>query len=357
MKSFFVAPIVWACVMPSCEPRCLSPDCGEFLAAIVAEPTPPHNCSVAKILTRGNIEYLQPVVGLCEDAQRVRLGGDADANNDGDGEAPSAVTAQDKGFTQHGTGNGSYLFYTSGSGNFVHQVFMDKGNEAPQVSIKAKLPSNYTRVLGMHQLGHPGNLYVITRTELLATSPSATGPPSLTRVRSPETLKPVASLTHLNLSSATVVAGSDGAACVFALDSWTLHEFRVQQNGSSSSTSNQGTGTTGSLSQSSCDIRTVPLTPPALLTDAKALAAGFVDDKEVIVVLLDSHTLVTIDPASGVVVPINASVSPTFNLTGLGALGTGREFFYVDDSPALSTVYLDLDDNTGAASACCCFAH
>eukprot|EP00750_Incisomonas_marina_P015547 INCI18362.1.p1 GENE.INCI18362.1~~INCI18362.1.p1 ORF type:complete len:278 (-),score=40.83 INCI18362.1:388-1221(-) len=231
------------------------------------------------------------------------------------------------------------FFYTSGSGNFIHQVFMDKGNEAPQVSVKAKLPSNYSRILGMQQLGHPGNLYVVTKTELLAAAPPV-AVPLLTSVSAPEAVKPVASLAHLNLSSATLVAGSDGSACVFALDGWTLHEFRMH-NGSSS-TFNQDRS-----SLSNCDIRTVSLTPPALLTDAKALAAGFVDDKEVIVVLLDSHALVTINPVSGVVVPINASVSPTFNLTGLGALGTGREFFYVDDSPSLSTIYLDLDANTG----------
>jgi hypothetical protein len=300
------------------------PMCGAFISGIIA--TPPAKdgagadaaCSVVKISYVGGVEYnvaLPRSADVCSDA------GTVDA-----AQPVGPVTGQDKGNLAHGSGNGSYLFYTSGSGRFVHQIFMDKSNEAPKVSHRAALPTTYDPILGLTQLVHPGPLYVVTQTELYSA-------PALDRFGKVVAAEPIASLESLNLSVATKVAAAAASSTVYALDGWTLHALALARSPS-------GGG-------ENCTVTTTRLAPPPGLAAASARALGSVDDQGLLLILLDSHDLAAVDPASGAVAVVNASLSPGGLHLGAFSMGAGSTLYYLDDAPSFNTVYVDLDDMTG----------
>jgi hypothetical protein len=170
------------------------------------------NCTLFKMLDNTYVEYRAALPAtFCSDAS-------TDGSTPADG-VPHV--AQDKGTPWFGgTGNGSYLFYVSGRGKFVHKVFMTKSGSPPIVAVKAQLPAQYDHILGMAQSRHDTPLLVVTTTALFIT----------TAQRSTRLLQ---SLQALNLTTSTLLTSAAAAtgvtSLVFLLDSsmGMLHTLEV----------------------------------------------------------------------------------------------------------------------------------
>jgi hypothetical protein len=182
---FFLTAVVALRPKP-CGPE---PNCGGFYAFISRT-----NCSLNKMLLNGYVEFSENTTA-CADAKV------AGAPTDG-----RPVTCMDGGY---GTGNHSYYYFTSGSGQYIHQFFMSK-TVGPTHALVATLPKSYDFILGMQRVPWAvGNLYVFTTTTIYQV-PEVKGAPAPV---------PVLDIRNLSLSHNSLITTNRTLGRVFILDS------------------------------------------------------------------------------------------------------------------------------------------
>ena len=194
-----------ALLSASC-PSPASPHCGALMAGILP------NCSLVKMLDNTFPEYVQPLPpSLC-------------ADNTGGPASGTPHIAQDKGSPWFGgTGNDSYLFYTSGHGKFIHQVYIDKTSAAPVSGLKAQLPAQYSPIIGLQQAAHSAPLLLLT-TEALYAAPAGVAPN-----RAVTLLSPLANLSlGVDAVLTTRAATAGDATLLYVLHGGSLHTITVR---------------------------------------------------------------------------------------------------------------------------------
>ena len=182
---------------------CSTPRCGAFWAGVLP------NCTLVKLLDNAVVEYAQPLP-------------DSVCSN---GSTPH--TAQDKGSPWFGgTGNGSFLYFTSGYDQ-ISQIVTEKSGAPPVVTTKATLPKDGGRILGLRQVRTtPAPLFLVTDAALYAATAPRDG-----------TMEPLLSLASLSLSESTRTAAAAPAdsdvSLLYLLDAAAqqLHTVRVEADG------------------------------------------------------------------------------------------------------------------------------
>jgi len=182
---FVLTTCVFALRRAPCGP---DPDCGGFYGFISTV-----NCSLNKMLLNGYVEY-NAATTVCSDV------GFAGAPVSG-----RPVSCMDGGYK---TGNASYYYFTSGTGQYIHRFFMSK-NVDPDHVVVATLPKTYDFILGMQRVPWAvGNLYVISTTTVYQV-PEAKGAPQPI---------PILDISNLTLSHNSLMTSNRTLGCVYILD-------------------------------------------------------------------------------------------------------------------------------------------
>lgn len=267
---------------------CTVPYCGAFIAAIDG---PISNCSVVKIVAgSADIEY-DMFIDICQDV---------DANGSPKDGLPRS--AQNSG---NHTGDGSFLYFTSGTGKYIHQVYIAKTDDSPVANIKAILPHTYDFIIGMQQLSFPdGPLYVLTTSTLYQCE------------RANKKMKIIGDLSKLSLTSSALLTASTKKSTLYIADVNMLHVISLPDQ-----------------------ITSISL-PKEMINHIVDFI--YVDDDmiEKLVVLLDSYKIMTFDPDNDAIQMLNVSFPTKFPLSPMYAYGMGITL-YLTDSKNMYTLYVD----------------
>jgi len=219
------------------------------------------------------------------------------------------------------SGNGSYIFYTSGSGQFIHRFVMDK-SDTPAIARKAAaLPSNYDFIVGIKQLPvSKGPLYMLTLSTLFTAPGNETSQMSkLMDVK-------------LDLSKEAVVAVSalDTADSIWAVDTDTAGNFNLHQ-----------------FSLSTQSVSTLAIAGMNVAKDGNVQALQFVDldtpETSYLVAVTSGGKLARIELSGNASFPFT-SLGNYSALTRFSAIELGSELYFTSPT-TLYSAYLDLPDS------------
>jgi hypothetical protein len=286
------------------------PLCGTFLGAVVRDSA---SCSAVKYNAIFYPIYnvtLPP--SLCTDINKT---------------APyrfdAARTAQDRGSPWFGgTGNGSYLQYTSGSGSNIYQISLDKTAAVANATVRATLPK-YKFVIGMVQVRHSSTLYVATESGIYAAAPLLPQPAKSTggvRHRDPvAAVSLIADLRSLSLSNSSLLTAvaADGSPDATAGDSKTGstetdHVYLIDgDNLHTITVTSAKTDASDTYHQLHRDVQIASINTTILPPPLKnhVVHAEFVRQAKLMLVLLDTQQLFTLDPTTGRAALVNITCS------------------------------------------------